>query len=582
MLLEGLILGGSKREKGSSRGSRFLLLGGLLVVSTLGVRAAVASVIYVDDSATGANSGQNWTDACVNLSVALGMAAAGDEVWVAEGTYLSGGGITLPSGVVLYGGFAGNETAANQRNWNVHIATIAGPDFPANDGRVLIATGTAPGTILDGFTIADGYPVFAPGGGLYVNGGTMTVRHCVFQNNYLGWSYGAGLCATNATLIVESCIFDGNYSHLGSGGGMALTGATAATITDCVFSGNTVVTGGSGGEGQGAGIYNESSLPVSVTRCTFDGNIGRPLFICQNSPQYAYGGGIDSVSSGLTVRDCVFRNNQAHYGAGIFAWGNTTIINSVFHHNTATVMCVNDLISAGGQGAAVGGLTFSPATINVIHCTIAANTGREGVGLITYNAMNANLRNTIVWGNLANGEDIAPIDGQIKGNLNSQYSCIQHLLEAIPGEDPPDPANYPGCLDTNPQLVSVVTGNLRLAAVSPCIDAGKNAFVPVGVVTDLDGAPRFSDVASVPDTGVGTPPIVDMGAYEYPSLLLGDLNCDGVINMQDLPLFVLALVDPAAYTTGQPNCDVLRADMNSDGLANGRDAQGFITALTGP
>ncbi|MCY3018684.1 MAG: Ig-like domain-containing protein [Planctomycetota bacterium] len=56
--------------------------------------------------------------------------------------------------------------------------------------------------------------------------------------------------------------------------------------------------------------------------------------------------------------------------------------------------------------------------------------------------------------------------------------------------------------------------NLRLQAGSPCIDAGNNAAVPSGVTTDLAGNRRFDNDTSVTDTGSGTAPIVDMGAYE--------------------------------------------------------------------
>jgi uncharacterized repeat protein (TIGR01451 family) len=62
--------------------------------------------------------------------------------------------------------------------------------------------------------------------------------------------------------------------------------------------------------------------------------------------------------------------------------------------------------------------------------------------------------------------------------------------------------------------VAPASGNLRLQFTSPAIDAGNNAAVPAGVTTDLDGNPRFVDIPAVPDTGNGTPPIVDMGAYE--------------------------------------------------------------------
>jgi len=71
-------------------------------------------------------------------------------------------------------------------------------------------------------------------------------------------------------------------------------------------------------------------------------------------------------------------------------------------------------------------------------------------------------------------------------------------------EDADGADNIPGTADDN----------LRLQLTSPAIDAGNNAAVPSGVTTDLDGNPRFVDIPTVPNTGSGTPPIVDMGAYE--------------------------------------------------------------------
>ncbi len=62
----------------------------------------------------------------------------------------------------------------------------------------------------------------------------------------------------------------------------------------------------------------------------------------------------------------------------------------------------------------------------------------------------------------------------------------------------------------------------------------------------------------------------------------GDMNCDGLVNQLDVPLFVLALLDPAAYAAAQPNCFLSRGDMNVDSLVNGDDVQDFVAAVIGP
>ena len=94
-----------------------------------------------------------------------------------------------------------------------------------------------------------------------------------------------------------------------------------------------------------------------------------------------------------------------------------------------------------------------------------------------------------------------------------------HLLlrEMTPGVDPLGPDGQVGTLDDD----------LRLAAGSPCVDAGDNARVPADwldldgdgdtsepLPLDLDGAARFQDDPGAPDVGAGTPPLVDMGALE--------------------------------------------------------------------
>jgi hypothetical protein len=64
--------------------------------------------------------------------------------------------------------------------------------------------------------------------------------------------------------------------------------------------------------------------------------------------------------------------------------------------------------------------------------------------------------------------------------------------------------------------------------------------------------------------------------------LLGDLNCDGVLNAFDIDPFVLALTDPAGYETAYPDCNRMLADCNNDGVVNAFDIDPFVGLLTGP
>jgi len=62
---------------------------------------------------------------------------------------------------------------------------------------------------------------------------------------------------------------------------------------------------------------------------------------------------------------------------------------------------------------------------------------------------------------------------------------------------------------------------------------------------------------------------------------LGDVNCDGSINVFDIDPFVLALVDPAAYATAHPGCRIDNADCNGDGDVNVFDIDPFVWLLVG-
>ncbi len=74
--------------------------------------------------------------------------------------------------------------------------------------------------------------------------------------------------------------------------------------------------------------------------------------------------------------------------------------------------------------------------------------------------------------------------------------------------------------------------------------------------------PRFRGVTTTP---IGT----------------GDVNCDGVVNFDDIDPFVLALTGRAPYETAYPDCDYQRADTSGDGAVNFDDIDPFVSRLAG-
>lgn len=63
--------------------------------------------------------------------------------------------------------------------------------------------------------------------------------------------------------------------------------------------------------------------------------------------------------------------------------------------------------------------------------------------------------------------------------------------------------------------------------------------------------------------------------------IVGDLDCNGVVNFADINPFILALSNPAAYAAQFPACSRGLGDCNADGEVGFGDINGFIDVLTG-
>jgi hypothetical protein len=207
-----------------------------------------AAIIRVKHNATGSDNGTSWANAFTNLNTALFSAVAGDEIWVATGTYKPTTGTNvnstfgMKSDVSVYGGFFGLESSRDARNWNLNPTILSGEiGGPTNTDNVkdLVLFLSVTNCILDGFYIQDAYTqlgVGTNGHGLEVKSGSdVTVAHCVIRNN-TGYCSGA-LVSGGSFLVLDNCLFMNNWIN-GAGIVATASGDSGFLVRGCTFTQN--------------------------------------------------------------------------------------------------------------------------------------------------------------------------------------------------------------------------------------------------------------------------------------------------------------------------------------------------------
>ena len=138
------------------------------------------------------------------------------------------------------------------------------------------------------------------------------------------------------------------------------------------------------------------------------------------------------------------------------------------------------------------------------------------------------VENSIFWGNESNYGSQVYVDSD-SGSI--QYCDIE---DGTDGLDLSGVSVGDGVIETDPLFVDATAGDYRVQSTSPCIDAGSNSLIPEDdadldgnddttepLPYDLAGTGRRTDRPEITDTGEGTSPIVDIGAYETPAVLTG-------------------------------------------------------------
>lgn len=265
-----------------------------------------AEIIYVKAGNNG--NGKSWKSAIGKLQDALAIAEAGDEIWVATGTYFPTDGydrdasFVIPNGVAVYGGFLGHESKREQRQWKKYPTILSGnignPNLKNdNSFTVVLLKNVNETTLIDGVIITQGFA-----NGLSKLG---TKKRC---------GGGIFIDATQELTnpIIRNCLFENNFARDGAAiFNHSINATSAPTITYCQFINNRA-------DLDGGAIYNLSDdkgyCQPLISRCYFKGN------------EATYGAGIMNKAPSATgrvkprIRDSHFYQNTSYIrGSSIYS-----------------------------------------------------------------------------------------------------------------------------------------------------------------------------------------------------------------------------------------------------------------------
>ncbi len=577
------------------------LFKGILFVSLfLPFHSIYSKTIYVATDGNGTD-GSSWVNAYINIQTAIDASSSGDEIWVKEGVYYADPqapglaedvdrslSIILKSGVKLYGGFTADEAGIEDRPmadlngngvidvWEYSSPSVISGEIQNDDDNtnntqhlVIISDGVDAGTLLNGFTIEEGYSdatstvsgvgTYTFSSGVIIGGGAVSgciVQECESNSSFDG--YGGGICAVNADVsgcFVDGCTITGKGVY---GGGVYLN---ASEMKGIVVNNCGLVSPEASGLVSGGGIFSTTSV---IDSCF--------IYRCSANPESnfkGFGGGMYSKDSHII--DCWVADNKTEgtegYGGGIYGVS-TTYINSVVFNNEASNS---------------GGGIYSVASY-FTNCVVAKNktTASTAIGGGVYGDSDTKFYNTVLWGNQAS---ISPqvnsalslnncaVDGeQIGANGISLSSLNTGTVESALYPYFMSPTTFVGNTNGNTTYeTEIATANWNITFDSDLMEQGdNNGFYEAWVGVDLDGdgsntknIDKFTDLANEYRLFNHK---VDIGAYE--------------------PAFVeLTLPAPLTMEYGLSLGEILLEDGSALDLRTNSDVPGvysFTDALTVP
>ncbi|MCE9615158.1 MAG: right-handed parallel beta-helix repeat-containing protein [Lentisphaerae bacterium] len=233
------------------------------------------------------------------------------------------------------------------------------------------------------------------------------------------------------------------------------------------------------------------------------------------------GGGLN-VTTPITVRHCVFDDNQGYEGAAIHCeslslFDRCIFLNSISSHRGGAVQVYGRPWKGTSQGPtfmnclfynnacsdAGGAMALYHCGQRILNCTFYGNSSNGGAAIYASNDADPDIYNSIFWDSGANGGGIF-----VKIESSNAQPIVNVTDSDVNGGYTPPAGQGTGThvLNDDPLFVNADAQNFRLKTGSTCINSGGTI---AEVTTDLDGGTRPYGSA------------YDMGAYEFGTLIPG-------------------------------------------------------------
>ena len=385
---------------------------------------------------------------------------------------------------------------------SLHVRSVNGPDACAIDlagaGRLaLFDSGETHPAGFRGFTIRGGRAL--SGGALLVIGAEASLVDCQIDDCLAEEAAGGGaVWMQQGALTIRSCELIGNAAPFGRGGALSIGVNSTLSVIDSTFAHNVAREGGA--------IWIQDNQQTTLSHCRF----------LDNAAVAGEGGAVRSqrvsgplMEAQFRAADCLFAGNTAAGRGGACSFpGNTS--------GPTQTSAFGECTFTGNAAVNQGGALYSGDRVymDLLDCILWSNQAPLGsqIAMSPLFALGLELKVT--------GCDLQGGGGGIH-NPGGNTITLTSSIDADPRfADPDGPDNDPTTFEDN---------DYGLALDSPCIDRGYH--MPLLVFFDwfdLDGdditnepipldlawQTRRVDIPSVPDLGVGAPPLIDMGCFE--------------------------------------------------------------------